>query len=97
MRFPFRRCWYVDGTIVPHHLLLEFTSIPFLGESFRVPLKYEDVLVAMYGSGWRIEKKNAPAALSVNLFHPYRSALMLLWKILPKHAGTRIKRLIGRA
>ncbi len=96
-RFPYRLCWNVDGSLVAHGLLKEFTDVEFLGERYRVPRRYDDVLVELYGTDWRIEKRNCSARVPFDPFHPYRSMVLMIRKIVPAKTLKTLKRLLGRA
>jgi hypothetical protein len=95
-RFPAQPCWNVSGVLVSRRLLAEFTDLSFLDEHFRVPMRYRDALVEMYGKDWRIEKKHSPALPSLDMLHPFQSVVYLLSPLIPRGVKKRLKRLLGR-
>lgn len=96
-RFPCRRCWNVDGSLLPHPLLAEFTDFPFLEDSYRIPRRYEEIFIALYGADWRVPKSNCTAYAPFDLYHPYRSTVLLLRRHLSPGAIKQLKHLLGRA
>lgn len=96
-RFFYRHCWNLDGSLFPLDLLTEFVDMEFLGEPFLVPRRYEELFIVMYGTDWRVAKKNCPAHVPFDIFHPYRSTLMLVRKYLSKKTTRRLKRLIRKS
>jgi lipopolysaccharide cholinephosphotransferase len=96
-RLPCRRCWEVDGVLLSPQLLTEFSTIPFLGESFGVPRRYEEILAEMYGADWRIPRKNYAAPIAFDIFHPYRSSVILARSYLSPKTIRWLKRLMRRA
>ena len=96
-RFPLRQCWNMDGSLLPCDLLTKFMDMEFLGQPFRVPCRYEELFLVMYGTDWRVAKKNCSAHVPFDIFHPYRSTLMLMQTYLPRKTLRRIKRLIKKS
>ncbi len=96
-RFPRRQCWNMDGSLLPYDLLTEFVDLEFSGESFLVPRRYEELLVVMYGTDWRVPKKDCSAHVPFDILHPYRSTSMLMRTYLPRKTLRRLKRLINKS
>ena len=96
-RFPWRACWNVDGSLLPRALLNDFTDFSFLQETFRVPSRYEEIFVILYGKDWRVSRKNCSAYIPFDVFHPYRSTVILIRKYLPRGVARWLKRLIRKA
>ena len=96
-RFPYRLCWSVGGAFITHDLLTEFTGMVFIGESYRVPRRYDEALTELYGADWRVEKKNCPSLISFDVHHPVRSGAPVLRELLPNKVAKGLKKLMGRA
>ncbi len=70
-----------DGYIIKSEFLENLEEYEFLGEIFNIPQKAEQLLIDLYGSDWKIPKKNSPASnygiyLSIKFFIKNKSKIL---------------------
>ena len=84
-KFPFKSRYYrVLTELVPKKLLLEYTVLDFLGTSFLIPQRVDELLAYEYGKDWRIPQKGKPANISPLWMKPIRFAKRAFFYILRK-------------